>query len=122
MKTASSARFVVPVLPSLDVERDLKWYEQYAGFKFAFGDSGYAGLTRENIEFHLQFHHGTAEDPITGGSVMKIFVEDIKPYFDEFVERGTIKPEKLRMNTPWGTHEFGFYDLNDNAVFFVQDV
>jgi hypothetical protein len=121
MTTASSARFIVPVLPSLNIERDLKWYDKYTGFSRIFGDSGYAGLVRENLEFHLQFHHGNEEDPITGGSVMKIFVADIKPYFEEFLERGTIKPEKLRMNTPWGTHEFGFYDLNDNAIFFVQD-
>ncbi|MEM7511998.1 MAG: hypothetical protein AAF388_13775 [Bacteroidota bacterium] len=46
----------------------------------------------------------------------------IQPLFKEFVERGTVPPEKLRMNTPWGTHEFGFYDLNKNAIFIVQDI
>ncbi len=112
---------IVPVLPSTDITRDLAWYNKHAGFTHYFGDTGYAGLRRDNLEFHLQFHHGNDEDPITGGSVMKIFVKDIHPYFEEFVGRGTISKDRLRMNTPWGTHEFGFYDPNQNAVFFVQD-
>ncbi|WP_297761166.1 glyoxalase/bleomycin resistance/extradiol dioxygenase family protein [uncultured Muriicola sp.] len=122
MKQASSALYIVPVLPSLDIERDIKWYEKYTGFTYCFGDKCYAGLQRENLEFHLQFHLGTAEDPISGGSVMKLFVSDIYPYVEEFVNRGTISSDKLRENTSWGTHEFGFYDLNKNAIFIVQDV
>ncbi|MEQ8807726.1 MAG: glyoxalase/bleomycin resistance/extradiol dioxygenase family protein [Imperialibacter sp.] len=122
MAATPSPLGIIPVLPSLDIQRDIEWYDKYAGFSYCFGDNGYAGLRRENLEFHLQFNHGNEEDPITGGSVMKIFVADIKPYFQEFMERGTITKEKLRMNTPWGTHEFGFYDLNHNAIFVVQDV
>ena len=53
---------------------------------------------------------------------MKIFVKDIKPHVEEFIKRGTITKEKLHMNTPWGTHEFGFYDLNNNAIFMIQDI
>lgn len=115
-----SPLYIIPVLPSADIERDLKWYEKYTGFKYVFGDDGYAGLQREGHEIHLQFHHGNEDDPIHG-SVIKFFVKDIRPYVDEFVIRGTIKPEKLREGTPWGTNEFGFHDLNGNAIFFVQD-
>lgn len=122
METPSTTLYIIPVLPSADIDRDLKWYEKYAGFKYHFGDDDYAGMQRDNLEFHLQFHHGNEEDPILGGSVMKIFVTDIKPYVAEFIERGTITLDKLRMSTPWSTHEFGFYDLNKNAVFVVQDV
>lgn len=121
MKTANSALYIIPVLPSTDIERDLEWYKKYTGFTYAFGDKGYAGMRREQQEFHLQFHHGTEEDPVVG-SVMKIFVSNINPYFEEFLERGTISKDKLRPNTPWGTHEFGFYDLNGNAIFIVQDI
>jgi hypothetical protein len=56
------------------------------------------------------------------GSVVRFFVEHIRPLFDVFVESGKLQSEKLRRNTPWGTHEFGFYDLNNNALFFVEDV
>lgn len=121
MAPASSTLNIIPVLPSANIKRDLEWYYQYTGFEFLFGDDGYAGLQREHLELHLQLHRGTEDDPVLGGSVIKIFVDDIAPYFDEFCKRGTVSEDSLRENTPWGTHEFGFYDLNKNAIFIVQD-
>jgi len=53
--------------------------------------------------------------------VVEIFVEDVRFIFNEFVQMGTVPEEKLIMNTAWGTHEFGFYDFNRNAIFIVQD-
>ena len=120
--TQSNFRQIEPVLPSQNIKRDVEWYEKYTGFTLAFGDDMYAGLKREQLYIHLQWHADNEQDPLLGGSVIKIFVEDIEPIYKEFVERGTIKPEKLRMNTPWGTHEFGFFDLNKNAIFIVQDI
>ena len=112
---------LIPVLSSADIDRDLVWYDKYVGFNKVFGDAGYAGLQRENHEIHLQWHHANDNDPVFP-SVIKLFVPDIQLYAEEFIERGTISREKLRMHTPWGTHEFGFYDLNKNAIFIVQDV
>ena len=112
---------IEPVLPSSDIERDIKWFNKHTSFKYSFGDNMYSGISRDGVCIHLQWHANNVEDPLLGGSVIKIFVEDIEPWFEEFVERKTIQPEKLRMNTPWGTHEFGFYDLNKNAIFIVQD-
>ncbi|MFD2565820.1 glyoxalase/bleomycin resistance/extradiol dioxygenase family protein [Pseudotenacibaculum haliotis] len=118
----SNLRQIEPVLPSQNIKRDIEWYEKHTGFTLAFGDDMYAGLKREHLYIHLQWHADNEQDPLLGGSVIKIFVEDIEPIYKEFVERGTIQPEKLRMNTPWGTHEFGFFDLNKNAIFIVQDI
>lgn len=112
---------IVPVLPSLDISRDLAWYEEKTGFTKVWADTMYAVLRREKLAFHLQWHADSPEDPLLGGSVIRIFVQDIRSYFDEFVGRGTVTPDRLRMNTPWGTHEFGFYDLNNNAIFIVED-
>lgn len=120
MKNSSISQ-VIPVIPSSDIQRDLNWYRDHVGFHFSFGDDMYAGINRDDIQLHLQFHHGTEDDPISS-SVIKFFVPDIQPYFDEFLKRKTITSDRLRMNTAWGTHEFGFYDLNHNALFFVQDV
>ena len=113
---------MIPVLPSQNIVRDVAWYQKYTGFEKIFGDDMYAGLRRSNLHIHLQWHADTQDDPLLGGSVIRIFVENIHPVFQEFVGRGTIKKEKLRMNTAWGTHEFGFYDLNHNAIFIVQDL
>ena len=113
--------YIIPVLPSENIPRDLEWYEQYLGFQKSFGDDMYAGLTRGYLEIHLQWHADTKEDPLLGGSVIRIFVKDIQAFFEEMVERGAVPKDKLRMNTPWGTHEFGLFDLNKNAIFFVED-
>jgi hypothetical protein len=111
---------VTPVLPSADIERDTAWYEKHTGFKVYFADKMYAVLFRENIFIHLQWHADTDDDPLLGGSVIRILVSEVKPFFDEFVERGTVQQDKLVLNTPWQTHEFGFYDLNKNAIFIVE--
>lgn len=118
----SNIRGIEPVLPSNDIKRDLNWYEKYTGFTYQFGDEHYVGMVREDLCIHLQWHADTNVDPVLGGSVIKIFVYDLTPFFDEFVKRGTIKAEKLQNNTPWGTNEFGFYDLNGNAIYFVQSL
>jgi hypothetical protein len=53
--------------------------------------------------------------------VIKIFVKNIRPIFEEMVKRATVKEDALRRNTPWKTHEFGCYDLNRNVIFLVED-
>ena len=83
-------------------------------------DKTYAVLSREALSIHLQWHAGTEDDLLLGGSVIRIFVKDIEPIFKEFVERGTVKPNELRRETAWRTNEFGFFDLNNNAIFIVE--
>ncbi|NND63255.1 MAG: glyoxalase/bleomycin resistance/extradiol dioxygenase family protein [Flavobacteriaceae bacterium] len=111
---------VVPVIPSADIKRDVSWYVNNLGFTENFSDDMYAGISRDEIYIHLQWHAGTIEDPVNGGSVVKIFVDKVAPLFNELLERGTVDKSKLLKNTPWNTNEFGIYDLNKNAVFFVE--
>ncbi|MBK7871525.1 MAG: glyoxalase/bleomycin resistance/extradiol dioxygenase family protein [Saprospiraceae bacterium] len=113
---------IVPVLPSADIERDIAWYKEKTGFEAFFFDKMYAGLRRDNFYLHLQWHADTENDPLLGGSVIRIFVKNIQPIFEEFVQRGTVSVDKFRANTPWGTNEFGFWDLNQNAIFIVEEV
>lgn len=113
---------ISPVLPSQDIDRDVDWYEEKVGFKLLHKDKMYAVLRRENLCIHLQWHADTEDDPLLGGSVIKVFVKKLMPIFEELVVRGTINREKLRLKTTWNTSEFGFYDLNNNAIFFVEDL
>lgn len=122
MSTAPKFLSVEPVLPSLDISRDVKWYQEKAGFEPVSWDKMYAVLKRGSFSIHLQWHADTDADPLLGGSVVKLFVEDIDPLFAEFVKRGTVGEDTLRRNTAWNTHEFGFYDLNKNAIFVVQNI
>lgn len=113
---------ISPVLPSQDIDRDVEWHKKYTGFTLVYKDTMYAVIRRENLSIHLQWHADTEDDPLLGGSVIKLFVKNLQPLFKEFVKRGTIKPDRLRLNTDWRTNEFGFYDLNNNAIFIVEDV
>ena len=113
---------IIPVLPSADIARDIIWYKEKAGFEEYFSDKMYAVLYRENLTIHLQWHADTKADPLLGGSVIRIYVKNITAIFDEFVQRGTVAQNSFKANTPWKTNEFGFFDLNKNAIFFMEDV
>jgi hypothetical protein len=112
----------IPVLPTTDIERDVRWYQEKMGLQCYFADKMYAVLYRDNLSLHLQWHADTADDPLLGGSVVRILVKNIQALFEEFVQRGAVTADKLRTNTPWRTNEFGFFDLNRNAVFIMEDV
>ena len=111
----------IPVLPSADIDRDVAWYKDKMGLQLSFADRMYAVLYRDNLWIHLQWHADTEDDPLLGGSVIRLYVKNLTPLFNEFVERGTITADKLRINTPWDTNEFGFFDLNKNAIFIMED-
>ncbi len=122
MDPATTLLGIIPVLPSSDIERDVKWYKEKTGFDAVFYDKMYAVLHRENLSIHLQWHANTENDPLLGGSAIRIFVKNIQPIFDEFIKRGTVNKNKFVANTLWQTNEFGFYDLNNNAIFIVEDI
>jgi hypothetical protein len=112
---------ISPVLPTADLERDISWYKQKLSFEIYFSDKMYAVLYRENICIHLQWHSDTPEDLLPGGSVIRIYVKNINTLFNELLERGIVTQESLKINTHWKTNEFGFYDLNNNTIFIMED-
>lgn len=114
---------IVPVLSSADIARDVAWYKEKTGFAVSFThEKMYAGLYRDGLEIHLQWHAGTEEDPLSGGAVIRMEVKNIRPLFEEFKQRGTVQEKDLRENTPWGTNEFAVFDLNSNLIFISEDV
>ncbi len=122
MDTKAQLLSIIPVLPSSDILRDTTWYKVNTGFESRFFDEMYAVLYWDNLSIHLQWHADTVEDPLPGGSVVRVFVKNIVPLFEEFVEKGTVNRDRFVENTPWKTNEFGFYDLNKNAIYFVEDL
>lgn len=111
------------MLSSPDIDRDVAWYKEKTGFEVSFiHEKMYAGLYRDDFEIHLQWHAGTEDDPMNGGAVIRIDVKNIRPIFEELKQRGTVKEENFKANTPWGTNEFAFFDLNSNAIFISEDI
>lgn len=122
MKSKTKLLGIEPVLPSSNIERDLAWYNEKIGFNTLFANEMYAVIYRGEIFIHLQWHADTVDDPLLGGSVARIKVDNIKPIFEEFVKTGCVLRNDLKLNTNWRTNEFGFYDLNNNAIFFMEDI
>lgn len=122
METTTTFLDIMPVIPTADIARDVAWYQDKIGFEQVFRNEWYAVLRRDAVYLHLQWHAGTEEDPLLGGSVIRIAVKHIQPIFQRLVKEGTLDPAKLTLNTPWGTNEFGLFDLNKNAIFIVEEV
>ncbi len=116
-----------PILPSLEVAKDIVFWEQKLGFKNVYDSThygedpvNYAVLCRQNLFIHLQMQF--PEDMANGNlSQVRFQVENIRPLFEEYIEAGVITKESFREKTAWGTNEFGFYDANKNAIFFYED-
>ena len=113
---------IIPVLPSANIARDIVWYKEKIGFQEYFSDKMYEVLYRDNLTIHLQWHADTKDDPLLGGSVIRIQVKNIKALFDELLHRGTVTQDSFKYNTPWKTNEFGFFDLNNNAIFITENI
>ena len=120
--SATTYVHIIPVLPSADIARDVAWYQQKLGMIADDADNMYAVLYRDQFVLHLQWHADTPDDPLLGGSVVRVLVRNIQPLFEELVQRGTVAEDAFRSNTPWRTNEFGFFDLNRNAIFIMEDV
>jgi hypothetical protein len=120
MDSQTQLNFIIPVLPSQDIARDVAWYKEKTGFDLYYADHRYAVMFREKLVIHLQWHADTPDDPLLGGSVIRLDVQNIQPIFEEFVQRGTVSEDAFRFHTPWKTNEFGFYDLNGNAIFIME--
>lgn len=49
-------------------------------------------------------------------------IKSVTSIYLELLEAGIVSKGKLQVKRPWNTNEFGFYDLNKNAIFFVEDI
>lgn len=117
--------FMCPVLASSDVPRDIRWYEEKLGFKNVFdsthysdGPADYAVLRRQKLILHLQYQF---PKDMTSTDV-RIEVRNIQPLFEEYVAKDVVNREAMRLQTAWGTNEFGLFDPSGNRITFLEDI
>lgn len=116
-----------PVLPVRDVPAALAYYVDRLGFEHHFQDSPsdprYAGVRRHSIEFHLQWHDETSFRPDRGDAMMlRLRVVDPDALFTEYADKGVFHAHTMMRDTPWGTREFAFYDLNGHGLTFFRNL
>lgn len=118
-------RCVQPVLPSQDVRAAIEFYETRLGFALRFRDSPddphYAGLRRDEVEIHVQWHD-PAEWAAVERPMLRFVVDDVEALFEEFSDKGVFHEATAIRQTPWGTKEFAFYDPDRNGLTFYRDL
>ena len=115
-----------PVLPVWDVVEGLDFYVNRLGFKIAFADDSkqpkYAGIIRDGIEIHLQWHDAKAWELEMDRAMLRIVTQNIEALYQEYGEKDVFNPHTLLRETAWGTKEFAFYDPFKNGLTFYRDV
>lgn len=118
-------RAVHPILPTRDVRAAVAYYVERLGFEQAFADSpdepGYAGVRRDDVELHLQWHD-PAEWSAVERPALRFLVADVDALFEELRTRDVFHTGTALRDTAWGTREFGFLDPDSNGLTFYRDL
>lgn len=116
---------VHPVLPVRNVSDAVDYYTERLGFKLLFkyeGDSpGYAVIRREGVEIHLQWHDSSSFESVQRLN-LRLLVENVDGLFEEYKDKNVFHDRTALRDTSWGTREFAFYDPDNNALTFYQDL
>jgi catechol 2,3-dioxygenase-like lactoylglutathione lyase family enzyme len=115
-----------PVLPVKNVFEALDFYVNRLGFKIAFADDSkeptYAGVIRDGIEIHLQWHDEKEWEAKSDRPMLRIVTEHIDALYEELTKKDVFHAHTLLRETAWGTREFAFYDPFMNGLTFYRDV
>lgn len=123
----TEARFVAvhPVLPVKNVPKAIAYYVEKLGFKLLFKDAGdapgYAGVGRDGLELHLQWHDPAEFDNVEKLS-LRLLIDGVDALFNEYSQQDVFHAQTALRDTAWGTREFAFYDLDGNGLTFYCDL
>lgn len=115
-----------PVLPVWDVVDALDFYVNRLGFRIAFADDAkkptYAGIIRDDVEIHLQWHDPKEWEVAGDRPMLRIVVQNIEGLYNEYEEKDVFHTYTLLRETAWGTKEFALYDPFKNGLTFYRNV
>lgn len=123
---------VHPVLMSSHVAASVRFYERL-GFSVTFQDTPvdpkYAGVRRDGVELHLQWHDQSQWAYPNDRPTYRFFVRDVDALYSELRENGALDPKATGGSpwlapgdTPWGTREFHVRDPDGNGLQFYRSV
>lgn len=124
MTTKGYLHQIHPVLPVKNVVQALDFYVNRLGFKIGFADDPknpkYAGVLRDGIEIHLQWHGEAEWEVAVDRPMLRIVTQNIQELFNEYAEKDVFHGHTLLQETAWGTKEFAFYDPFKNGLTFYR--
>lgn len=126
MKTATF-REVNPVLAVRNVETSIRFFQEMLGFRVSFQDSPtdprYAGVRRDSVELHLQWHdEGDFKKDGSDPLILRFIVDDPDALFEEYQIRNVLMVNPEVKDTPWGTREFGLFEPDGTGLVFYRDL
>lgn len=114
-----------PVLPVQNVLAALFFYVNKLGFEIAFADDPknptYAGVKRDHIEIHLQWHDAKEWETTINRPMLRIVAQNVDALFEEYKAKDVFHESTSLKDTAWKTREFAFYDLYKNGLTFYQN-
>jgi len=115
-----------PVLPVKNVLEALKFYINKLGFTIAFANDSkqptYAGIRRDDIEIHLQWHDAKEWETDFDRPMLRIVTQNVEILFQEYNFKNVFHKDTKVRNTDWRTREFAFYDIDKNGLVFYQNL
>lgn len=115
-----------PVLAVKDVVEALDFYVNRLGFKIGFADDSknpkYAGVLRDGIEIHLQWHDAKEWELTVDRPMLRIVTQHIEALYNEYAIKEVFHEHTSLKETPWGTKEFAFFDPFKNGLTFYRDI
>jgi catechol 2,3-dioxygenase-like lactoylglutathione lyase family enzyme len=120
---ATKLESIQPVLMSRDVEASIRFYARL-GFVETFRDDPanvrYAGVARDGIELHLQWHDAAEWEFPNDRPTYRFVVTDVDALYEEFRGRGALADAREVWDTAWGTREFHVRDPDLNGLQFYR--
>ena len=115
---------VHPVLMVRSVTSSIAFYERL-GFVLAFRDRPidpmYAGMRRDAVELHFQWHDASEWDYPNDRPSYRFVVQDVDGLAEEFRATGARLDWTEVRDTEWGTREFHVRDPDSNGLQFYRD-
>lgn len=117
-------RAVHPVLMVRSVPDSIRFYTQL-GFEVVFRDVPespmYAGIRRDEVELHLQWHDAKEWSYPNDRPTYRIVVLEVDELLQEFRAKSPGLDCTEVRDTPWGTREFHLRDPDANGLQFYRD-
>lgn len=117
---------VNPVLPVRSVSQAIGYYTERLGFRLSFQDDlrdpQYAGVERDGICLHLQWHDPADFREAVDTLMLRFVIDDVDALYDEYKDKQVFHDQTALNDTPWRTREFAFNDLDGNGLTFYRDL
>lgn len=105
-----------PVLPVLNIDNTITFFERQLGFFKVYSDVEYGIVRRDDVEIHFW---RCTDKMLPENSSCRIAVTGIEKLYDGF-QKGVIRAPLEAKS--WGMNEFAAIDPDGNLIWFVERI